>query len=96
MAKDFAHELGHTIEHTYPGVQKDFDALINTKPASMEKITWYAASDPSKELFAEAFALYYSDPEWLKNNWLDLYNFFDMFDKTGKTPGRKKPDKGKQ
>jgi hypothetical protein len=77
------HELGHTIA-SLPGVQKAFDALVASK--GIHPVTWVAGQDPPKELFPEAFALYYSDPEWLKTNWLDLYNFFDALDTTGKAP----------
>jgi hypothetical protein len=76
------HELGHTIA-SLPGVQKAFDALVKGSPPP---ITWVAGQDPPKELLPEAFALYYSDPEWLKTKWLDLYNFFDALDTTGKVP----------
>ena len=75
----FAHELGHVISYN-PDVQKRFDQLVRDK--GIRPVTWYAASDPPNELFPEAFALYYSDPQWLKQNWPDLYNFFDVLDKT--------------
>ncbi len=88
-ALPIAHELGHTVEEL-PGLRrpetlkKDFDRLVAAK--NIRPITWYAASDPPKELFAESFGLYYSDPEWLQRNWPDLYNFFDAIDKTGRPP----------
>ena len=65
-------------------MQKAFDKLVAEK--QIKPVTWYAASDPPKELFPEAFALYYSDLEWLKSNWPDLFNFFEQLDKSGKTP----------
>ena len=88
-AQPFAHELGHTVEKL-PGlrkketIQQDFDRLVAAK--IIKPITWYAASDPPKELFAESFGLYYTDPEWLQQNWPDLYRFFDHLDKTGMPP----------
>jgi hypothetical protein len=77
-AQTFTHELGHVISYR-PGVQKAFDKLVTDK--QIKPITWYAASDPPKELFPEAFTLFYADPEWLKNNWPDLFDFFDALDK---------------
>ena len=89
-ALTFTHELGHVISFR-PGVQKAFDKLVIDK--HIKPITWYAASDPPNELFPEAFALYYGDPEWLKTNWPDLFDFFDALDKqappaAAKPPGR--------
>jgi Domain of unknown function (DUF4157) len=76
----FAHELGHVVSYV-PGVQKAFDDLVKAK--GIKPITWYAGSDPPKELFPEAFSLFYLDPEWLRQNWPDLFNFFDALDKAG-------------
>jgi hypothetical protein len=73
-----AHELGHVTSYA-PGMQKAFDKLVADK--HIKPVTWYAASNPPKELFPEAFALYYLDPEWLKTNWPDLFDFFDALDK---------------
>jgi Mlc titration factor MtfA (ptsG expression regulator) len=78
--------LGHVISFR-PGVQKAFDKLVIDK--HIKPITWYAASDPPNELFPEAFALYYGDPEWLRTNWPDLFNFFDALDK--QAPAAAKP-----
>ena len=80
-AQVFGHELGHTIEKR-PGVQRAFNKLAAEK--HIKPITWYAASDPTNELFAESFALYYSDPKWLAQNWPDLFDFFNSLDKEGK------------
>ena len=87
-AETFAHELGHVVSYR-PNVKKDFDRLFG----SIRPITWYAASNPPGELFAESFALYYSDPEWLKQNWPNVYNFFDALDRNGPpaTPGTASP-----
>ena len=87
-AQVYAHELGHTIE-VRPGVMRAFEALVAKKPKDLvgkkpiKPITWYADSDPTKEFFAESFSLYYSDPEWLQQNWPDLFNFFQTLDKKG-------------
>jgi len=94
-ALPFAHELGHVVSD--PGVQKAFDRLVKDK--GIKPLTWYAASNVPNELFPEAFALYYADPEWLQNNWPDLFNFFDALDKRPavkpatkpKSTGRKTP-----
>ena len=82
-AQPFAHELGHVLAHM-PGVQKAFDALVQAK--GIRPITWYAATDPPGELFPEAFSLFYLDPAWLKENWPDLFDFFDALDRTGRPP----------
>jgi hypothetical protein len=78
-AQTYAHEFGHTV-HQRPGVKDEFESLVNKKK-KIKPITRYAESDPEKEFFAESFSLYYSDPESLKQNWPDLYNFFDKLDK---------------
>jgi subtilisin family serine protease len=78
-AMSFAHELGHVVATRDPTVKKAFDKMVSAK--AIRPITWYAASDPLKELFPEAFALFYGDPEWLKNNWADLFDFFAALDK---------------
>jgi hypothetical protein len=82
-AQPIAHEFGHLIQ-SMPGVQKAFDALVTAK--GIRPITWYAGTDPPGELFPEAFSLFYLDPVWLKENWLDLFNFFDTLDRTGRPP----------
>ena len=73
-AMPFAHELGHVVMNLEPTEKAKFDRLVAGRTINL---TWYAASDPTKELFPEAFALFYGDPEWLKNNWPDLFAFFD-------------------
>jgi hypothetical protein len=78
-----AHELGHTIA-SRAGVQTAFERLVVAK--NIRPVTWYAASDPPKELLPEAFALFYSDPQWLQQNWPDLFSFFETLDRTGKPP----------
>jgi hypothetical protein len=82
-AMTFAHELGHTVANQ-PSMKKAFDDFVKAK--KIKPVTWYAASNPPSELFPESFALYFSDPEWLKQNWPDLYRFFFTLDKTGKAP----------
>lgn len=47
-------------------------------------MTKYAAQQPSKDMFAESFMLFYSDREWLMTNQPDLYRFFYELDKTVK------------
>jgi hypothetical protein len=75
-AEPVAHELGHVVSYG-PGVEQAFHELEGIKP-----ITRYAQAKPD-ELFAEAFSLYYNDPEWLKANSPKLYTFFDNLDKSG-------------
>jgi hypothetical protein len=80
----FAHELGHVVSYR-PGVQKEFNDLVRAK--AIKPVTWYAGSDPPNELFPEAFSLFYLDPEWLHDNWPDLFNFFDRLERA--TPPQK-------
>jgi hypothetical protein len=77
------HEFGHTVE-SQAGIQKaflDFVAKEKIKP-----ITWYSAKQPAKDFFTEAFALYHTDPEWMRNNQRKLYDWFEKLTKTGKPP----------
>src|SRR5215470_5268201 len=78
--RPFAHELGHVVAHQ-PGVQKAFDTLVRDK--GIRPITWYAGTNPPDELFPEAFSLFYLDPQWLHENWPDLFTFFEALDRTG-------------
>jgi hypothetical protein len=70
----FAHELGHLVA-TMPGAKEAFDGIIRTK--NTKPVTWYAASNPKTEFFAEAFALYLGDPEWLKGNRPELFSWLE-------------------
>src|SRR5262249_31405288 len=82
-AMTFAHELGHTVADL-PGVKTAFNNFVRAK--KIKPMTWYAASNPPSELFPEAFALYQSDPEWLKTNWPDLFTWFEKLSATGRPP----------
>ena len=66
------------------GVKSAFNAFVAAK--RIKPMTWYAASNPPSELFPEAFALYQSDPEWLKTNWPDLFTWFEKLSATGRPP----------
>lgn len=74
----FAHELGHVVA-AVPGIKGSFDGLLKAKPS--KPVTWYAASNPKDEFFPEAFALYIGDPEWLRGNRPDLFNWFEALSK---------------
>jgi len=98
-AETFAHELGHVVSYG-AGVKDRFDRLVFVDPTrtppvlkpQFKAITWYAESRPLREFFAETFALYYSDPKWLQDNWPTLYAFFDGLDKpVSPPPGRHRP-----
>jgi Mlc titration factor MtfA (ptsG expression regulator) len=54
-------------------------AVFKTAP-----ITWYAKSDPPKEFFAEAFALFHADPEWMHTNLPHMFDWFQTLSITGK------------
>ena len=48
--------------------------------------TDYARSDMTKEFFEEAFAIFQGDPEWLKTNHHDIWEWFTKLSTTGTTP----------
>ena len=79
----FAHELGHVVEET-AGIKAAFNKFVKAK--RINPITWYAKSDKTKEFFPEAFALYHTDPEWMKTNLPALYQWFETLSQTGKPP----------
>jgi hypothetical protein len=66
---------------SYGPVKDRFDKMIAA--GKIKPPTWYAASNQKEEFFAESFALFYSDPAWLRQNWPDLYNFMADVDKNG-------------
>jgi hypothetical protein len=84
----YTHEFGHVVSST-PGVKKaflDFVTKHHIKP-----VTWYAehppkGESPQEEYFPEAFALYNTDPEWMKTNLPDLFGWFEKLSRTGKAP----------
>jgi hypothetical protein len=78
-----AHEFGHIVEEN-AGIKAAFAAYVAKH--KIKPITWYAAKQPSQDFFTEAFALYYTDPEWMKNNVLKLYEWFEILEKTGAPP----------
>jgi len=78
-----AHELGHIVSWG-PGVKDAFDKLV--KKEHIHPFTSYAASSPQKEFFAESFALFQLDPEWLQANSPKIFAFFEALVKTGHPP----------
>lgn len=83
-AGTFAHELGHIESYVSPSAKVAFDAMV--KKEKIETFTWYAASKPASEFFAESFMLFQLDPEWLAANSPKIFNFFDVLSKTGSPP----------
>jgi len=81
------HEFGHVVG-AQAGIKDAFEKKFTASKAKLKTapITWYAKSDPGKEFFAEAFALYHADPEWMKANQPDLYMWFEELAKTGQPP----------
>ncbi len=77
-----AHEFGHVIEES-SGIKKAFYERFGTKA---KPPTWYAARHPKTELFTEMFALYQTDPQWLKTNRPDVFNWLETLSTTGKPP----------
>ena len=75
----YTHELGHALE-SKNNIETSFKAFVKGK---IKPITSYAASKPSTESFAEAFAYYQNDPEWMKNNQPDLYRWFEYLKEHG-------------
>lgn len=79
----YTHELGHALG-TQNGIEAAFNKFVADK--KIKPTTWYAKSKPATESFPEAFAIYQSDPEWMRTNLPDLSAWFDTLSKTGKPP----------
>jgi len=85
-AETFAHELGHAFDTAT--VQKKFEAFVaknNIKPFTKYAKDSVAEGKP-KEFFAEAFALFQVDPEYMKTNYPALHAWFETLSKTGSPP----------
>lgn len=82
-ALTYIHELGHVVSNTDPQIQKSFNALVKRK--AIKPVTSYGATKAA-EFFAEAFALFHGDPEWMQNNIIDLYRWFETFTTSGTPP----------
>jgi len=78
-----AHEFGHIVE-TQAGIQKAFLKFVAKH--KIKPITWYAAKQPEKDFFTEAFAIHHTDPEWMRNNQPQLFDWFEILNKTGAPP----------
>jgi hypothetical protein len=76
------HEFGHVTEKS-DEILKKFNAFVASE--GIQPITEYSAGDP-KEFFAETFALFNTDPEWLKANQPKLFEWVAAVSKTGKPP----------
>ncbi|HLK88687.1 MAG TPA: hypothetical protein VKZ18_02270, partial [Polyangia bacterium] len=86
------HEFGHAIgamagiEDAFKNTFADAKAKLHAAP-----ITEYARRKPGTEAFPEAFALYEADPEWMKSNLREMFDWFETVAKTGKPPAPAKP-----
>ncbi len=78
-----AHEFGHIVEEQ-AGIKKAFGDFV--KKNNIKPVTWYAAKQPADDFFTEAFALYHTDPEWMKTNLPLLHAWFEQLGKTGTPP----------
>jgi hypothetical protein len=82
-----AHEFGHIIEKQ-AGIREAFLNYVGKN--KLEPVSWYSAesaqSKEKSEVFTEAFAVYSTDPEWMKNKRPLLYYWFEELNKTGKPP----------
>jgi hypothetical protein len=94
------HEVGHVVGDTLPhGTAPggaDIESEFNQRFAQqVAPITAYAAKPG--EFFAEAFSIYYGDPEWLRTNLPDMYTWIDTLVRTGAPPRRQSaPQQGTQ
>ncbi|MEO8410919.1 MAG: hypothetical protein ABI478_10140, partial [Propionivibrio sp.] len=77
------HEVGHVMEARTNG-KKAFDKFVNA--AGIRPFTHYAESKPDTDFFTEAFAIYQTDPEWLRRNHFTVYQWLDEFNRTAKAP----------
>lgn len=81
----YIHEFGHVFADK-ASLEAPFQAFVKAK--KIPPLTWYAKTKVTEQ-FPEAFALYQTDPEFMKNNAPDLFTWFEELKKTGKPP--KKP-----
>jgi len=72
------HEIGHALDQ----VTSARDAF-NKKFPALRGFTDYARGDKTKEAFEEAFAIFQGDPEWLKANHKDVFDWFTSFASSG-------------
>ena len=73
-----SHELWHLYDYNLGRLSSnDFSFLYNQKPNSL---TNYAQAN-SREFFAEGGKMYVNSPEDLKQNNIDVYNYFDALPK---------------
>jgi hypothetical protein len=79
------HEVGHAVG-SQASIEAAFKAKFDTGPDKVEPITDYAKKKPVTESFPEAFALYNTDPQWMKENLLVMYEWFEVLAKTGAPP----------
>ena len=88
--KTITHEFGHIASFQPNGEEGSkqiiaiFDAFIENNN-SLKAMTSYSQVKKG-EIFAEAFYLYYNDPEYLKNNHSKIFNWIDTLNKTGMAP----------
>ncbi len=83
------HEFGHIASYKASSstdaesAEAKFDKF--TLANGLKPFTPYSQGDPG-EFFAEAFQLYYTDPEFLKTYQPKIYGWMDTFNKTGSPP----------
>jgi hypothetical protein len=77
-AMTYAHELGHIVGTE--AMKKKFEAFVTAN--GIKPFTWYAETGGTKEFFPEAFSLFHNDPQWMKTNYPELYQWFKTM--TGK------------
>lgn len=65
------HEMGHAVDFKTAA-----RAAFNAKFPKLRGFTDYARHDLTKEAFEEAFAIFNGDPEWLKANHQDVFEWF--------------------
>jgi hypothetical protein len=79
------HEVGHAVGGQ-ASIEAAFKAKFDTGPDKVEPITEYAKKKPATESFPEAFALYNTDPQWMKENLPTMFDWFQVLAKTGAPP----------
>jgi hypothetical protein len=86
-AMTIEHELGHVIGNSAK-IQQAFNAKFVAARSKLKAApaTWYAKSDPGKEFFPEAFAIYNADPSWMLANLPDMHAWLETLSNTGAAP----------
>ncbi|MEO8337114.1 MAG: hypothetical protein ABI664_19190, partial [bacterium] len=86
-AQMVVHEFGH-VAAAVASTQAEFQKTFADQSARLHAapVTRYAAKGVSGEFFAEAFAIYSTDPNWMRENLPEMFRWFEQLATRGKMP----------